>query len=222
MTQLPEPVAQAYAALRAGAWHDARTHVVAALAAIEEPSLRARLHGWHAQVLAELGELAEARVAVRRALLGARELGDDPAALAPLKALHGRITAMLSADDAAARRQAEARALAARPLAELLEEASEPLARAGVYLARADALADQGQAEAVSELVALGLAEAPAEAVREQVLLRLAWLRVHPPHTADLLAEALQLAEDAASETLVTACARAARDLGLALPEPEF
>ena len=71
-------------------------------------------------------------------------------------------------------------------------------------------------------LIHRGLQEAPHEATREQVLLRLAHLRVRPDHAAGILAQALELAEDAGSETLVTACAHAARRLGLPLPEPEF
>ena len=71
-------------------------------------------------------------------------------------------------------------------------------------------------------LVHAGLQEAPREAVREQVLLRLAHLRVHPPHAEEILAKALEAAQDADNHTLIGAVARAARLLGLALPEQTF
>lgn len=221
MSALPDPVQQAYDALRAQAWPQALRHVERALTVIEDPPIVARLHGWHAQSLFALGELEPARGAVRQALLAARDLGESDA-VAPLKALHGEITAALAAAAAAHARRQDALALAARPLAELLEEATDPRAQAGVYLARADALVDAGRAHEVPALVATGLALAPADATREQVLLRLAHLRIRPPQAADILEEALALASEADSHTLVAACAQAARDLDLALPEPAF
>ena len=221
MSLLPEAVQQAYTALKASEWNHAVERIEHALDQVQDPRLQARLHGWHAQALSELGELLPARAAVRRALLLARDLGSEEAsALAPLKTLHGRITAMLAADDAARRRQAQALAQAALPLADLLAEAHSPAERAAVYLARADALVDADRHQEVPDLIASGLDEAPPEATREQVLLRLAHLRIRPPQAPQILAEALEIAEEASSETLLTACAHAARDLGLPLAWP--
>ncbi len=221
MTGLPDEVQQAPHSLRAGEWTRAREHVELALERVTDPALLARLHGWHAQTLFELGDLLPARTAVQQALLAARQLdGEQP--LGPLKTLHGRITGGLAAESAARQHKATAVALAERPLEDLLSQAGGPTARANVYLARADALVDVGRLSEVPGLVAAGLQEAPSDAVRERVLLRLAHLRLRPPEANNILLEALQIAQDADSHTLVGAVAKTARDLGLALPEHTF
>ncbi|GEM_PF-1959903 len=223
MTDLPESVHQAHDALRTEDWALACDRIALALDQVAQPALRARLHGWRAQALTELGALAPARQAVRQALLAARDLGEQHSdATAPLRALHGRISARMAAQAAADQRRAHAADLAARPLDELLAAAAPGAERAAVYLARADALVDAGRPQGVPALITRGLAEAPLAATREQVLLRLALLRTRPANAADVLSQALELADDAASETLVTAVARAARDLALPLPEPGF
>jgi hypothetical protein len=207
--------------MRARSWALARTHITHALATLADPALLARLHGWHAQALCELGEFQLARNSVRQALLSARDLGESKS-LVPLKDLHGRITSGLIAQATADSHRAEAQALAAQPLDALLAAAPDPTARAGVYLARADAMVDAGRPHEVPGLVRSGLRAAPVSATREQVLLRLAHLRIRPPGARDILAQALAIADEADSHNLIAAVAQAARALGLELPEQTF
>ena len=217
----PPPVARALAALRREDWAGALVEIVQALEQVEDPALRARLHGWHAQALHRTGSQAEARAAVRRALGAAREHGDTDAEQ-PLRALHGRISAALAAEQALRARTREAQRLASQPLEDLLAVAEGAGGRAEVLLQRADALFETGRPEEATAIAHRGLAEAPASATREQVLLRLCLLRARSPSAEKILQEALALAEEAEDHTMRSAGARAAGALGLPLPEHTF
>ncbi len=212
---------KAHRALERSAWEDALSDILIALEETEDEALTGRLHGWHAQALHGLGRHGEARSAVRLALATARRLG-DPDAETPLRALHARITQALGADRAREHRHQEALRQVQLSLPDLLAAAHDGRARAEVLLERADALFETGHSEKAMEIAKRGLSEAPQNATREQVLLRLCLLRGPIPNPEEVLNQALAMAEEADNLTLISAVARTARAHGLPLPEHTF
>lgn len=218
-------LAQAMDALRAGRWVDAEADLAvvrAALTAAQDPELRdisARVCSLHAQALHALGRLADADRACRDALRLLRALGDR-AGMDQVRSLQDVIVRGLAHDAEARQRQVEQTRIASTPLAELLVDATTPLARAEVLTKKATALTDTGDPDAARPLAveAVALASAGGD-VTWEVMARIALARVSPPDVAAAeLAAALHAADAANEFNLVATLARAAEVIGVPLP----
>lgn len=176
-------------------------------------SQRGPAFGLYGQALLELGRLDEAKESVRQAMRVAKRL-DDHAGLKQLRELNGRVyTALAAQQDEQRVRLAEAEDLA-RPLDELLTEASTDAERAAVHVRKANVLLDDGQDGAPIARAGLVLAQ-KASAVREQVLCHLCLARAVPTD-AELHLRAAHTVADAAEEAqLVAAISKAARAAGV-------
>lgn len=220
---LPERLAAGLAALRGARWQEAVTHLEpvtddAELAAADDlADLRARALAWHAQALIELGRAAEAEVRCREAIRLLRRLR-DAAGLAEVRSLQDRVVARLAQDAEQAAREAERRRVAQTPLDTLLDGVVDPTEQAAVYTKKA--LADQESGVPGAVQLARRALELAAEAgdVTWEVHAGVAVARCAPEQALEALVAAHRRAERADEFNLVAIVARAADELGIALP----
>lgn len=221
--QLAECVQRGIAALARQDWAEA-TRVLGTAAS--DPDLeahadlqdvRARVLSMHAQGLLRLGRIAEANHQVRAAMRILRDL-EDESGLNEVRALSTQIfQAGLEQRQRADRRRKLAE-LAEQPLEQIVAglEGAE-LAERLVERADAELLADRPLEAQRSAEQALNTAVA-AQALREEVLARIALARCVPDRATEELTAAWSRAEKADEFNLVSLVANAAEALGVRLP----
>lgn len=185
------PFEQVVAALRRGAADQALAAIPeAAVQAGDDPRLQGRILAWHAQALAMQGQHRAALDSLREAirLAKAHETKEQVAALRQLQA-------------------AWLMALQAPP-------AAAPTAAPASTVEQALAAIKAGDATVGEALAELALADAADAKAQVVALLALANL---PHRAAEAIAAAAQIADETGDMNLVTAVARGARQVGVAL-----
>lgn len=223
---LPEQLLEAVAALRAGRVADAVSGLGpvwddAELAAADDlQDVRARVGSLYAQALLEAGDVVQADAVCRATIRLLRRMG-DPDGVHAVRELQDRVSKALAEHAEHAQRLAEARQVAATPLATLMAGADDGEARAAALVRKATAHADAGDSRTAADLAAEALGVARAHhLVTWEVFARLLIVRCDPeddlavPH----LHAAHRVAVGAEEFNLVSTVVRAAEVAGLPLP----
>ncbi len=187
------------------------------IAADDLADVRARAASVLAAALLAIDAVDEASFWCDEALRLARAT-DDASGVAELRDLASDIAAARHGRDTRQQLLAEGRALAARPLEELLAATRSPLERADVLQARANAeLIAERPSEArrrAEEAIDIAQQAGGDDALRIITSARITIARAYPAEAHDALQRAWQDAADAGEHNLITAIARAAHDLG--------
>lgn len=188
-----------------------------------EPELRdvyARACSLHAQALLMAGEPAQARRPLRDALDALQELGDS-AAIAQVRELEQQIGQAMTEQFQAMAQRRELRALASRPLEDVLADLPTPSRRADAAIRWSQGALAHGRASQAAIAAERAFTEAAAcNDVRHQVLARITWSLADPDRAAEHLETARAIADAADEFNLVGAVARAASQAGIELPPP--
>lgn len=191
------------------------------VAAEDLRDVRARALSLWAQALLESDRASQARVPVQDALELLEALGDEHG-LTEVRALQTRIGEAISAAFQRAARSRELKALAERPLADVLAGVTDPARRLDLHVRRTTAALEAGRPDEAAALARDAIARASElEDVRHGVLARIALAQASAPEADEALSAARDLADDANEPNLVAAVARAAEELGITLPSPE-
>ncbi len=182
--------------------------------------IHARACSLLAQALLESGEPGSARRPLQQALEHLEALGDTEGQAA-VKALQQRVGEAISEHFQAAARRRELRALADRPVEDVLQGVSDPIRRAALLVRKATAALEvQRLADAATLAEAARDQAASVGDVRHQVLAGLALARARPAEAARHLEAARAVADAADEANLVGAVAQAAAELGIDLTPP--
>lgn len=221
---LPTRLAAGVAALQAARWDDAidalgPVYADPELASSEDlRDIRASVCSLYAQALLEAGRPHDADRPCRDAIRIVRALRDR-AALDAVRSLQDRIVAAIAHDAERAQRLAEQARIAATPLDDLLAHAHDDAARAEVLVKKAQAHVDVGQAAEGAQLATRAVEAARlADHVTWEVFALLALARADASQAQQALHAAYRRAERAEEFNLVSATARTARELQVALP----
>lgn len=225
---LPEAVRRGVEALRAGKPAEAVEALGPVYADVELAEatdlidIRARIASLYAQALLDLSRWDEAQAPLADAMRLAKRV-DDEDGVDAIKLLQARLVQALGERHRRANERKQHENIVKTPIETLLAGDKTPLQTADVFLRKATAHVELGEAELAESFAERALAIALAEnAVREEVLSRMMLARAAPSRAAAELAAALSRATTAEQFNLVGGVVKAAELSGVELPRQLF